>query len=62
MEQETLGLMPWTHALDRSEREQFLELSARCPRPWRPHRYRPAASTPEREVTGTTGVTAPVAH
>lgn len=26
MEQETLGLMPWTHALDRSEREQFLVL------------------------------------
>src|SRR5579862_6137119 len=26
VEQETLGLMPWTHALDRSEREQFLGL------------------------------------
>ncbi|MDR2987810.1 MAG: MarR family transcriptional regulator, partial [Nocardiopsaceae bacterium] len=26
MEQQTLGLMPWTKALDRDEREQFLQL------------------------------------
>jgi DNA-binding MarR family transcriptional regulator len=60
MEQETLGLMPWTHALDRSEREQFLlllrkmctSLAAEPPAPER---------DPAEEVTSSTGVTSPVA-
>ncbi len=61
MEQETLGLMPWTHALDRSEREQFLgllrkmcaSLAAAPP---------PPDSEPAEEVTSSTGVTPPVAR
>ena len=60
LEQDTLGLMPWTHALDRSEREQFLgllrkmcdSLAAAPPSPDR---------EPAGEVTSSTGVTAPVA-
>ena len=60
MEAETLGLMPWTHALDRSEREQFLlllrkmcnSLAAGPPAPDR---------EPAEEVTSSTGVTSPVA-
>ncbi len=61
VEQETLGLMPWTHALDRSEREQFLgllrkmckSLAAAPPAPDR---------EPAEEVTSSTGVTSPAAH
>ncbi|MGI9005825.1 MAG: hypothetical protein DLM57_03810 [Pseudonocardiales bacterium] len=60
VEQDTLGLMPWTHALDRSEREQFLGLLRKMCRslaavPPPPDR------DPAREVTSSTGVTAPVA-
>ena len=59
VEQETLGLMPWTHALDRSEREQFLglvrkmcqSLAAAPPPPDR---------DPAEEVSSSTGVTSPV--
>lgn len=60
MEQETLGLMPWTHALDRSEREQFLLLVRKmCKSLAAP----PPAPDREQsgEVTGSTGVTSPVA-
>jgi DNA-binding MarR family transcriptional regulator len=60
MEQETLGLMPWTHALDRSEREQFLLLVRKM--------CKSLAATPPApdreqsgEVTSSTGVTSPVA-
>lgn len=59
LEQDTLGLMPWTHALDRSEREQFLGLLrkmcdslAATP---------PSDREPAGEVTSSTGVTSPVA-
>jgi DNA-binding MarR family transcriptional regulator len=60
MEQETLGLMPWTHALDGSEREQFLLLVRKmCKSLAAP----PPASDrePAEEVTSSTGVTSPVA-
>lgn len=62
MEQETLGLMPWTRALDRSEREQFLELVRKMCKALAAAPVSPAAGQPEKEVTGTTGVTSPVAH
>jgi DNA-binding MarR family transcriptional regulator len=62
MEQETLGLMPWTHALDRSEREQFLELVRKMSKALAAAPVSAVASTPEREVKGSTGTTAPVAH
>ncbi|HEX9066184.1 MAG TPA: MarR family transcriptional regulator [Streptosporangiaceae bacterium] len=59
MEQDTLGLMPWTHALDRSERQQFLTLLrkmcdslAAAP---------PADREPAKEVTTAAGAISPVA-
>jgi DNA-binding MarR family transcriptional regulator len=59
MEAETLGLMPWTHALDRSEREQFLMLVRKM--------CKSLAATPPApdgeqsgEVTSSTGVSSPV--
>jgi len=61
MEQETLGLMPWTHALDRDEREQFLELVRKMCKSMAAADESPAAGKPEREVSRATGVTSPVA-
>lgn len=61
MERETLGLMPWTHALDRGEREQFLELVRKMCKALAAGPATPADSKPEEEVKGTTGVTSPVA-
>jgi DNA-binding MarR family transcriptional regulator len=62
MEQEMLGQMPWTHALDRSEREQFLELVRKLCKTMAASPAAPAVSEPETEVSGSTGVTSPVAH
>ena len=61
MEQETLGLMPWTHALDRGEREQFLGLLRKMCRSLAAAPASPAAGQPDREVNSATGVTMPVA-
>ena len=61
VEQETLGLMPWTHALDRDEREQFLELVRKMCKSLAAADGYPPAGKPEREVSRATGVTSPVA-
>jgi DNA-binding MarR family transcriptional regulator len=61
MEQETLGLMPWTHALDRSEREQFLELLRKMCKSLAAAPVSPAAHKPGREMNSATGVSSPVA-
>jgi DNA-binding MarR family transcriptional regulator len=58
MEKEALGLMPWTHALDRSEREQFLELLRKMCKTLAAEST--AAGKPETEVSAA-GVTQPVA-
>jgi len=62
MEQELLGQMPWTHALNRSEREQFLELVRKMCKTMAAGPAAPAVSEPETEVSTSTGVTSPVAH
>src|SRR5215813_12458862 len=62
MEREVLGQMPWTHALDRSEREQFLELVRKMCKTMAAGQAAPAVSTPETEVSSSTGVASPVAH
>ncbi len=61
MEQEMLGLMPWTLALNRSEREEFLELVRKMCHSLAAADESPAARKPEGEVSGATGVTSPVA-
>ena len=61
MEQATLGQLPWTHALDRSEREQFLELVRKMCKALAAEPVTVTASEPEKEVKGTTGATSPVA-
>ena len=58
VEQYMLGLMPWTHALDRSEREQFLELLRKMCKSLEADTA--AASEPETEVSSATAVTQPV--
>jgi DNA-binding MarR family transcriptional regulator len=55
MEQEMLGQMPWTHALDRSEREQFLELVRKLCKTMAASPAASAVNKPETEVSGTTG-------
>jgi len=62
MEREALGQMPWTHALDRSEREQFLELVRKMCKTMAAGLAAPAVSEPETEVSNGTGVALPVAH
>jgi DNA-binding MarR family transcriptional regulator len=62
MEREVLGQMPWAHALDRSEREQFLELVRKMCQTMAAGLAAPAADEPETEVSSGTGVTSPVAH
>ena len=62
IEREMLGQMPWTHALDRSERKQFLELVRKLCKIMAATPAAPAVSKPETEVSGSTGVTSPVAH
>jgi DNA-binding MarR family transcriptional regulator len=62
MEQEVLGLMPWTHALDRSEREQFLELVRKMCKTMATVPGSPAVSKPDKEVPSATGMTSPVAQ
>jgi hypothetical protein len=61
MEQETLGLMPWTQALDRGEREQFLELLRKMCKALAAAPVSPAVGQPEREVNSATGLTSSVA-
>jgi DNA-binding MarR family transcriptional regulator len=61
MEQETLGLMPWTQALDRAEREQFLELLRKMCKALAAAPVSPAVGQPEGEVNSATGLTSPVA-
>jgi DNA-binding MarR family transcriptional regulator len=62
MEREVLGQMPWTHALDRSEREQFLELVRKMCKTMAAGQAAPAVSTPETEVSSSKGLASPVAH
>lgn len=62
MEQEVLGQMPWTQALDRSEREQFLVLVRKMCRTEAATSAAPTVTEPETEVSGSMGVTTPVAH
>jgi len=62
MEREVLGQMPWAHALDRSEREQFLELVRKMCQTMAAGLAAPAVAEPETEVSSGTGVTSPVAH
>lgn len=61
VEHEMLGLMPWTHALDRSEREQFLDLLRKMCKALAASGDAPAAAQPAKEVSSATGVTSPVA-
>jgi DNA-binding MarR family transcriptional regulator len=58
VEQYMLGLMPWTHALDRSEREQFLELLRKMCKSLEADSA--AAAEPETEVSSATGISQPV--
>jgi DNA-binding MarR family transcriptional regulator len=51
VEQETLGLMPWTHALDREEREQFLELVRKMCTSLAAAPVTPAADESDKEVS-----------
>ena len=60
VEQEMLGLMPWTHALDRSEREQFLDLLRKMCKSLAASPP-PRDSEPAKEVKSSKGVTSPVA-
>jgi len=67
LEREVLGRMPWTHALDRSEREQFLELIRKMCKTMATTPVTPAVSELETEVSSSTSDgasidTAPVAH
>jgi DNA-binding MarR family transcriptional regulator len=62
IEREMLCQMPWTQALDRSEREQFLELVRKMCKTMAAGLTAPAASKPETEVSSGSGVTSPVAH
>ena len=62
MEREVLCRMPWTHALDRSEREQLLELVRKMCQTMAAGMAAPAVSEPETEVSSGTGVASPVAH
>jgi len=59
VQQSALGMMPWTDALDRSEREQFLELLRKMCKSLAADRA--ATGEPETEVSSATGVTQPVA-
>lgn len=59
VEHDMLGLMPWTHALDRSEREQFLGLLRKMCTSLAA--TQPPDHEPAEEVTSQTGVTSPVA-
>jgi len=61
VEQETLGLMPWTHALDRGEREQFLQLVRKMCRSLAAAPAVHAADEPEREVSSAQGAPSPAA-
>ena len=61
LEQETLGLMPWTKALDRDEREQFLELVRKMCKSLAAEPVAPAADEPEKEVSSAEGVRSPAA-
>ena len=61
MEQETLGLMPWTHALDREEREQFLELVRKMCTSLAATPVTPAAGETEKEVSSVQGAPTPAA-
>jgi DNA-binding MarR family transcriptional regulator len=54
-----LGQMPWTHALDRGEREQFLDLLRKMCKSLEAEST--TASKPETEVSDAIGVTQPVA-
>ncbi len=60
-EQETLGLMPWTHALDRDEREQFLELVRKMCKSLAAAPAAQAAAEPDKEVSSAQGVPSPTA-
>jgi DNA-binding MarR family transcriptional regulator len=67
LEREVLGRMPWTHALDRGEREQLLELLRKMCKNLAASSVTPSVSEPETEVsTSESDVasvgTAPVAH
>lgn len=61
VEQETLGLMPWTHALDRDEREQFLELVRKMCKSLAAVPEAQVADEPEKEVSSAQGVPSPTA-
>src|SRR5215470_14192572 len=61
MEQETLGLMPWTHALDREEREQFLEFVRKMCNSLAAEPVAPAAGRTEKEVSSAEGERSPAA-
>jgi DNA-binding MarR family transcriptional regulator len=59
VEQAALGQMPWTHALNRCEREQFLELLRKMCKSLEADAT--TAGTPETEVSDATGVIQPAA-
>jgi DNA-binding MarR family transcriptional regulator len=61
MEQETLGLMPWTKALDREEREQFLEFVRKMCNSLAAEPVAPAAGRTEKEVSSSEGERSPAA-
>lgn len=61
VEQETLGLMPWTHALDREEREQFLEFVRKMCTSLAAMPVTPAAGETEKEVSSAQGDPTPAA-
>ena len=61
MEREVLCQMPWTNALDRSEREQFLELMRKMCKTMTGGPTAPAVSEPETEVSSAEGVRSPAA-
>jgi len=62
VEREVLGQMPWTHALDRNEREQFLELVRKMCKTMAAGPTAPPVSKSETEVSSGTGVASPVAR
>ncbi|HEX9032297.1 MAG TPA: MarR family transcriptional regulator [Streptosporangiaceae bacterium] len=62
IEQEALRLMPWSVALDQSEREQFLELVRKMCRALAGMPGSPSASAPAKEVTTTTSTSSPAVH
>lgn len=62
LEREVLGRMPWTHALTRSEREQFLKLIRKMCKTMTASPVTPAVSEPETEVSKSTGDVTSVAH